>query len=40
VSARGARQNNASAVTVSATGVCAVDPLKTSLIALIGRGDV
>ena len=40
VSARGARQSNASAVTVSATGVCAVEPLKTSLLALIGRGDV
>ena len=38
VSARGARQNSASAVTVSAVGSCAEEPLKSSLMALIGRG--
>lgn len=40
VSARGARQSAASAVTISAVGACADEPLKTSLLTLIGRGDV
>lgn len=40
VSARGARQGAASAVTISAVGVCADEPLKSSLLGLIGRGDV
>jgi GTP cyclohydrolase I len=39
VASRGARQGSATAVTVTAVGVCAADPLKTSLLALIGRGD-
>lgn len=39
VASRGARQSSATAVTVTAVGVCADDPLKTSLLALIGRGD-
>ena len=39
VASRGARQSSATALTVTAVGVCADDPLKTSLIALIGRGD-
>jgi GTP cyclohydrolase I len=38
VSARGARQASATTVTVSATGVCADEPLKSSLMALIGGG--
>ena len=39
VASRGARQSSATALTVTAVGVCADDPLKTSLLALIGRGD-
>jgi len=39
VASRGAHQSSATAVTVTAVGVCADDPLKTSLLALIGRGD-
>ncbi|CAB4589942.1 unannotated protein [freshwater metagenome] len=38
VSSRGARQSTATTVTVSATGVCADEPLKSSLMALIGGG--
>ena len=38
VSARGARQASATTVTVSATGVCADEPLKSSLMSLIGGG--
>ncbi|MEN9739798.1 MAG: cyclohydrolase FolE [Actinomycetota bacterium] len=39
VSARGARQDNASAVTVTAVGDCAVEPMRSALLGLIGRGD-
>ena len=39
VSSRGARQSSASAVTVTAVGECAAEPLKSSLLALIGRSD-
>ncbi|MEY4396787.1 MAG: cyclohydrolase FolE [Actinomycetota bacterium] len=39
VSARGARQDNASAVTVTAVGDCAVEPMRYALLGLIGRGD-
>ncbi len=39
VSARGARQADASAVTVTATGTLADEPTRSALLALIGRGD-
>jgi GTP cyclohydrolase I len=39
VAARGARQAEASAVTVTATGTCATEPTRSALLALIGRGD-
>ena len=39
VSARGARQADASAVTVTATGTLADEPIRSALLALIGRGD-
>lgn len=39
VAARGARQVEASAVTVTATGTFAVEPTRSALLALIGRGD-
>ena len=39
VSARGARQDDASAVTVTAIGDCAVEPMRSALLGLIGRGD-
>lgn len=39
VSSRGARQSSASAVTVTAVGACAAEPLKSSLLVLMGRGD-
>ncbi len=39
VAARGARQGEASAVTVTATGTFAVEPTRSALLSLIGRGD-
>jgi GTP cyclohydrolase I len=39
VAARGARQADASAVTVSAVGRFADEPTRSALLALIGRGD-
>jgi GTP cyclohydrolase I len=39
VSARGAKQAEASAITVTATGTFAVEPTRSALLALIGRGD-
>jgi GTP cyclohydrolase I len=39
VAARGVRQTAASAVTVSATGTLADEPIRSALLALIGRGD-
>jgi GTP cyclohydrolase I len=39
VAARGARQADASAVTVTATGSFAVEPTRSALLSLIGRGD-
>lgn len=39
VAARGARQSEASAVTVSAVGSFAIEPTRSALLALIGRGD-
>jgi GTP cyclohydrolase I len=39
VSARGARQTAASAVSVSATGTLAAEPHRSALLTLIGRGD-
>lgn len=39
VAARGARQAEASAVTVTATGTFATEPTRSALLALIGRGD-
>lgn len=38
VAARGARQADASAVTVSARGSLAVEPTRSAILALIGRG--
>lgn len=39
VAARGARQTEASAVTVTATGTLADEPMRSAILALIGRGD-
>jgi GTP cyclohydrolase I len=39
VSARGAKQAHASALTVTATGSFALEPTRAALITLIGRGD-
>jgi GTP cyclohydrolase IA len=39
VAARGARQTDASAITVTATGTLADEPTRSALLALIGRGD-
>ena len=39
VAARGARQTEASAITVTATGTLADEPTRSALLALIGRGD-
>jgi GTP cyclohydrolase I len=39
VSARGAKQADASAITVTATGTFAVEPMRSALLTLIGRGD-
>jgi GTP cyclohydrolase I len=39
VSARGAKQTDASAVTVTATGTLAIEPTRSALLTLIGRGD-
>ena len=39
VAARGAKQADASAVTVTATGSFALEPTRSALLALIGRGD-
>lgn len=39
VAARGARQSEASAVTVTATGSFALEPTRSALLSVIGRGD-
>jgi GTP cyclohydrolase I len=39
VSARGAKQTDASALTVTATGSFALEPTRSALLTLIGRGD-
>lgn len=39
VSARGAKQADASAITVTATGTFSVEPTRSALLTLIGRGD-
>jgi len=39
IAARGARQVDASAVTVTATGTFANEPTRSALLSLIGRGD-
>lgn len=39
VASRGARQTDASAVTVTATGSFAVEPTRSALLTVIGRGD-
>jgi len=39
VSARGAKQAEASAITVTATGTFAVEPTRSALLTLIGRAD-
>ena len=39
VSARGAKQADASAITVTATGTLSTEPTRSALLTLIGRGD-
>lgn len=39
VASRGARQAEASAVTVTATGTLAAEPSRSAILTLIGRGD-
>ena len=39
VSARGAKQADASAITVTATGTFSMEPTRSALLTLIGRGD-